>query len=300
MFQTPTTGSCKTLVAIYKTTDMKIIKILLTLTLWLSFQISSGQITLDYSDNNNTYGLGWTFYPVDIDNNETKYFFMDTVNNQFTLYNMNFTPFMSNIQIPGSYNVNYSVMYLSRRLFDCDSSNIEYMYSAPFVPSSTLKILRTNGNVLFSKDSTIALYSIGALGGSNDMRPIRKTSAGTKMFLGKYVPSNTNNNIQNQVYSLCGALPQGYAEIFNPLVSAAKVYPNPTTNEVVFEINIPSNVSKYDLTLYDLNGKTIIKVQDLKSNRHSLDISAFNSGVYFYSLTSDNKPFATGKIVSTK
>ena len=174
----------------------------------------SGQITLDYADPNNTYGLGWSFFPVDIDNNETKYCFLDTVNNKFSLYNMNFTPFMTNIQLPGSFNQNYVVMYISRRLFDCDSSNIEYMYSAPFVLSSTLKILRTNGNVLFTKDSTIALYSIGCLGGSNDMRPIRKTSAGTKMFLGKYVPSNPNNNIQNQVYSLCGTLPIGFAEIF--------------------------------------------------------------------------------------
>lgn len=279
---------------------MKIIRLKITVILCLTLKLVTGQITLDYIDNSNTYWLGTTFYPVDIDNNMTKYLFIDTANNRFNLYNMNFTPFMTNIQLPGSYNLNYKVMYVSRQLFDCDSTTIEYVYSAPHEYSSPFKIFQTNGNLVFSLDSAVGIYLIGILGGSNDIRPIRKTSAGYKMFLGKYVPSNPHNVLQYRVYSLCGELPMGYIESINPLTSSAKVYPNPTNSEITFEVTLPTNISKYNLVIYDTNGKEMIKENNLKSNRHTIDISTFSSGVYFYSLMDNNKPFATGKILSTK
>ncbi len=278
---------------------MKIIKLLLTLTLSLSFQISWGQITLD-NIVSNTYILSGTFYPVELDNNETKYVFVDTTTNKFSLYNMNFTPYLSNIALPGTYNYNYMVMYVSRRLFDCDSTNIEYVYSAPFTPASTFKIFRTNGTLIFSLDSAVGLYSIGALGGSNDIRPIRKTSAGTKMFLGKWNPAWTGSNLKTYVYSLCGQLPEGYTELFNPLISSAKVYPNPTSTQLTFEISLPSNIKKYDLTIYDTSGKEIKKEQSVTTTKHDLDVSNFNNGVYFYSLTNEGKTIYTGKFVMTK
>src|SRR5689334_14495004 len=74
-------------------------------------------------------GFGYDFYPVQISNTETKYVSLDTSSNTFNLYNMDFTPFMLNIAVPEPYyspdsNYLYQVIYVSRSLFDCESTNI--------------------------------------------------------------------------------------------------------------------------------------------------------------------------------
>src|SRR2546423_596911 len=91
---------------------------------------SSAQITLDNTVTSIT-AIGQDFYTVQISSTETKYLFEDTVANSFSLYNMDFTPFMINIAVPEPFdNWTFQVMYVTRSLFDCDTSNIEYVYEA--------------------------------------------------------------------------------------------------------------------------------------------------------------------------
>ena len=266
------------------------------MTLALTIKTVSSQITLD-NIVGSTYQIGWSFFPVQLDANETKYLFRDTTANTFSLYNMNFSPYLLNVALPGAYNYNYQIMYVTRRLFDCDSTNIEYVYSAPLSLTLPFSIYRTSGTLLFKLDSAAGPYCYGCFGGADEVHPIRNTSAGAKMFLMKYDPTYTNT--KTYVYSLCASLPTGYYELSNKLSTEVKVFPNPTNNQLIFEVDIAGNISKYNLTIYDVNGKEIKKESDIKTRRFTLDASNFASGVYFYSLTNDSKTINSGKFIMT-
>ena len=107
--------------------------------------LTSGQITLEHTV------YPWTryeFYPVKISPNETKYVVIDSTSNTFDPLNLDYTTFLSNIQLPASLNT-YQILYVSRTLFDCDSSNIEFIYEAPNDANATFYIQRTDGTILF-------------------------------------------------------------------------------------------------------------------------------------------------------
>src|ERR1051325_10919212 len=107
-------------------------KLILFTMIFLYLISSKAQISLD-TIIKPWNGLGYDFYPVQISSTETKYYFQDTLTNTFSLYNMDFTPFMLNIVVPEPflpYTRAFEVFYISRSLFDCDSSNIEYVYHA--------------------------------------------------------------------------------------------------------------------------------------------------------------------------
>src|SRR5436305_1807307 len=83
------------------------------------------QITLDTTITTRG-GLGYDYYTVQISKTETKYLFEDTLSNTFSLYNMDFTPFLLNISVPEPFGpYTFQVIYVTRTLFDCDSTNIE-------------------------------------------------------------------------------------------------------------------------------------------------------------------------------
>ena len=216
---------------------------------------------------------------------------------------MDFTPFMVNISVPEPFNpfiYNFEVIYVSRALFDCDSSTIEYAYTAIGSGSSGANkpfyIMRTDGTQLFKLDSAVAPYCFGCLNGSQDFRPIRNTSAGSKLFL--YYPSNTNNL---HIYSLCGALYQSVFDFNNIDKSFVKLFPNPTSGSLSFQINLPDNLNEYELVVLDNNANEIIREKIyFGKNKKDLDVSNFNDGVYFYSICTKNKVYQSGKFVITK
>jgi len=106
------------------------LKTLLIPILLFAFQPIKAQITLDAIVE--PLGIGYDFYTVQISENETKYFQADTSTNTFDLYNMDFSPFLTDIEVPEPFNITSAApmqaLYISRTLFDCDSTNIEYAY----------------------------------------------------------------------------------------------------------------------------------------------------------------------------
>ncbi len=152
------------------------------------------QITLDYSNDTLAFG-GSGFLCIDIGENESKYISINRNTNSFSLYNMDMSPFMTDIMIPVTDSIKdgFVVMYVTRTLFDCDSSNIEYVYSDPVTLYQPFRILRTDGTLLLYVDSARGPYGFGGgTGGSITVRPIKKTSDGTKLFLDKIIPGGGN------------------------------------------------------------------------------------------------------------
>jgi hypothetical protein len=62
-----------------------------------------------------------------------------------------------------------------------------------------------------------------------------------------------------------------------------RVYPNPTTDVINFEIN-GSGFSDVKLEIYDMLGHSILELTPA-SNVTSVDLSAFGKGIYYYSVT---------------
>lgn len=81
----------------------------------------------------------------------------------------------------------------------------------------------------------------------------------------------------------------------NKLTNNIRVYPNPATNQVTF--NITAAIGQFNVELYDLQGKLVLN--RLVSNNNPVSIESLNDGLYIYRL-SENQNFYTGKIMVKK
>ncbi|GIV35574.1 MAG: hypothetical protein KatS3mg031_3109 [Chitinophagales bacterium] len=279
-------------------TNLGNILLIITIMMLFSVQLKS-QITLDFENDTIVFSPS-EFYCIDIGENESKYIHFNVLANSFSLYNLDMRPFLMNVALPNgdSLKNGFVVMYVTRTLFDCDSTNIEYAYSKP-VGSNVFpfRIIRTDGTVLLQIDSARGPYHFGgASGGSLIIRPIKKTSEGTKLFLDKLNPSGRGV----QVYSLCGELPTDYIELTQEN-SYVKLFPNPADMKINFEVVAPNNFDEFKLVIYESNGTELKRNYISSMNKNFiLDVSNFNSGAYFYSLISREKVYQRGKFIITK
>ncbi len=259
-----------------------------------------GQITLD-TTLMPLNGWGFDMYPVQISATESKYLFSDSVNNTFSLYNMDFTPFLLNIAVPEPFATwTFQVLYVTRTLFDCDSTNIEFVYEATLggTGNNPFYIMRTDGTQLFKRDSAYGAYCLGGCLGLTDiLRPIRNTSSGAKLFL--HIPGG--NGQLTSIYSLCGTLHVDGFDFSEVNQSVVKLFPNPTTGSLTFQISAPDNVNEYELVIVDNNAKELRREKiNLRNDKYVIDVSNFSSGIYYYSLCTKNKAYQSGKFVLNK
>jgi hypothetical protein len=240
------------------------------------------------------------FKTVQISPTETKWFFNDTVNNTFSLYNMDYSPFLTNIAVPVPFNSasgfdHFSVLYITRSLFDCDTSNIEFIYEAPH-NIKPLWVMRTDGTILLQVDSANLPYCFGCRGGTEDILPIVNTSAGSKLFIQK-TGLGWNKVF---VYSLCGSLSTEILDFTSTQSeSFVKVFPNPSSSSLTFQINPPDNINEIELVIIDDNAKEVSREKIKGESTYKIEISNFHNGTYFYSLCTKNKSYQNGKFILT-
>jgi predicted small secreted protein len=65
-----------------------------------------------------------------------------------------------------------------------------------------------------------------------------------------------------------------------------KIYPNPTANELNFDLNSVSDILK--IKIYNTLGSQIISEKIISENNKNLDVSLLDSGVYFIELQDQN------------
>ena len=266
----------------------------------IAFAINTkAQITLQFTLD--SVAINNQFYCTDLGNNDFKYVLVDTFINGFHLYNMNMTPYLT-VNIPTTYGKiasGYLPIYITKTLFDCDSTNIEYVYEDQLNALKTpFYVFRTDGTQLLKVDSANGPYCFGSYGGSHDVRPIQKTSDGAKLFL-QYHNQQYNSGIK--IYALCGTLPTTNVYDFSTQKSYMKVYPNPTNMEINFQITPPNNQEEFQLVIIDGNAKEQRREKITSaSNKYSLDVSNLESGVYYYTLCTKSKVYQTGKFILTK
>lgn len=277
-------------------------QLLLIASAWMLHIASmNAQITLDTTISY-TLGIGYSFKLVNISNTETKWYFADTLSNSFSLYNMDFTPFLTGITVPESFALttsNMQVLYITRTLFDCDSSNIEYAYYSPANSTKPFRVVRTDGTILFQVDSANAPYAYGTvLGGTDVIRPIVNTSDGAKLFLQS---GSTLSPSKISVYSLCDSLRTDVFDLEGFDHSFVQVFPNPASHLLTFRINLPDNMNQYRLLIMDNVGR-IVKQEEINRqvSEYLLDLSYLSNGSYQYLLLANAKTYQTGQFMLTK
>jgi len=249
---------------------------------------TSAQVTLEQSYFTNQK----RFYLTDIGNNNYKYVITEVTG--VTLYNLDHTLYFSFVPVlpvwqPPYY---YEPIYITKSLFDCDSTTFEYALTSGGYPNGGFYIYRTDNTLLFGKDSVTGPYCWGCGTGSIIIKPIESTPVGTKLYL--------FNNDSTWVYSLCGELPLVIDE-HSMMASYVKVFPNPANGMINFEINPPNNQEKFILTIYNSSFQ-VVKEINVNSKNYQLDLNSepLSSGTYLFDLRTDNKVFQTGKFVFTK
>ena len=248
------------------------------------FNISFGQFTYEHTFTIPNPG-GISVYLTDIGNNNYKWVATNYSTDQFSLYNLDYTPYMLNVSIAvPTYGGAYQIGYITSTLFDCDSINLEYAIMPQF------SVYRTDGTLLFSKDSVTTLWGYGAVMGSIEVHGVENTPAGAKLNL-------MNNHFKQYVYGLCGMLPEGIDKI-NQSNTYIQEFPNPASHQINFNIISPNNYETFVLTIFDSSFRPVktTSISGIKT-QINLDMESLSSGTYFYSLQSKNKVFQTGKFI---
>lgn len=262
--------------------------------LWvLGVTNSKAQITLEH-----TYDYYRKFFFVtDIGNNEYKYVIQDSLG--FSLYNLDHSLYL-NVVSPIPLNQSpsyYEIAYITKSLFDCDSTNIEYVITAP-THMGNFYVFRTDGTLLFERDSVKGPYCFGCATGSIWQQPIFNTSNGAKLLLFSNLPDSQGGYADSiSVYSLCGTAPTFIRDVSSN-ESFVKLFPNPTYGMLNFEIMPPNNQEKFKLAIYD-SELQLIEEADINGKRFQFDLNkrSLSSGMYFYDLRTENKIFQTGKFI---
>ena len=269
-----------------------------------NYTFCNAQITYEHSYFTTPATLGQEFFLTNLGNEDYKYVIYDYDSARFSLYNIDHTPYLLNIQIPivsnPSTNTYYRLGYITKDLFDCDSTNIEYamMLSTPRPNEHpNFAVYRTDGTVLFSKDSVGTVFCIGCGSGSWEMHPIMSTSAGTKLYLFYGVGGSGN---EYMIFSLCGQLPEALNEI-SQTDFYVTVYPVPSSHEVNFKVNCPSSTAEYDLTIFNSSLQLVktYKINGDQTQINAIDAS-LSSGTYFFTFQNKTKIYQTGKFIISK
>lgn len=84
--------------------------------------------------------------------------------------------------------------------------------------------------------------------------------------------------------------------ILESLSVECNVYPNPATENIIFELNTTQEYQNMKLHLSDINGK-VIEIIDINSNKTVINTEKWSSGVYFYGFYIDNTLLKSDKFV---
>ncbi|MDO8928716.1 MAG: T9SS type A sorting domain-containing protein [Bacteroidota bacterium] len=259
--------------------------VLTSLIVFFAF-IGFSQITLQ-----KTYNYSTTV--VKLETLGYKYYLMDVPNSQVRIYNIDHSLFKTiNCSVPTGYYL-AEIKYVSENLFNSDSQ-IELAYTYyKYVATSTsyyymygAKVINESGNVLQPIDDAQYLY-------------VNKTGDSEyKLFAYCFDYSVFPEKVWTNIYSLPGF----------PVISASisdkqqdillKAWPNPASEIIRLEYELPSNVKSASLNVYDPSGR---KVKNFAIDSHSdhiaMNVNDLSAGTYLYNIEYNNLRTSAKKIV---
>ena len=255
---------------------------------------SEAQITLEHTYPNTGNGNFLMF--TQLDATTYKYIDFEPQSSQFTIYNLNHSLYL-NVNIPITFvsgSAQYQIAFVTKSLFDCDTSSIEYALSflgdgSPFTYPKKFYVFRTNGTQLANIDSCCFMnYSNGWQYGPLYNEPIVNTPTGTKIILRCLDGSS-------RIYSVCGSLPcqdcssfttTGIATYTNhPKEGSITNYPNPSSGQTTIEYELPQGATIADLVFYDMAGREVKRYKVSNAFKDILiSTDELAAGTYYYQL----------------
>ncbi len=266
---------------------MKRIPFILALLMTLAIQ-SQGQITLEH-----TY-TGVSAAYINLPVAGYKYYVMDVANSQCRLYNNDHSLWKTiTLSIPANYYL-YDIQYVSENLFNTDNS-IELLYVS-YNYNTTLAYY-TYDTRIANESGTVLLSMPG--GGYSYIYPAQ---TGSKLFVWVYNYAVSPGTVNTLVYSIPGQAASAVTDYpIENQVTLSKAFPNPTTNTVTIPYNLPENVNKAELKLFDVSGKLVKSfIIDRTFNNIVLQTSDLPAGMYLYRIEADGFKSETYKLSVSK
>ncbi len=203
---------------------------------------------------------------------------------------------------PPQWGWKHNIYYLSRTLFDCDSTTIEYLVEMAYNRlgggfDRIVQIRQFGGGKLFERDS-VFFNGTNPLIHEYNNNLIYNTSTGTKMIL-----FDDNASYDATIYNLCGNLPKpdktgepsGYDEPEVDRVSGGlqsgdlSIFPNPSNDYVNITFELLDNSEEGSLAVFDIQGRLIKSFRvDNRFGQIRMDVQDLPAGEYFYILRDNN------------
>lgn len=205
-----------------------------------------------------------------LSDNEPAIMIYDAGDELLELYNTDLT-LISSIDIPVEYvgSGQYNLYHPSRTLFDCDSTNIEYLisYGSMDLSEAFVKIIREDGTVIFDLPEHIfADESTVSTNPSLYSSMVEDDEGVVFAFLNEGIPGLGPTSL----YRSCGSIPGcqlpcngngisvGESEFSNP-PNDFLLYPNPGNNQFAIEYELSEAYSKANLSLVGMNGQIVLE-----------------------------------------
>lgn len=231
----------------------------------------------------------------------------------FTLYNTDNSIYRTinfpDVELGGT----QIISYITRTLFDCDSTNIEYMiydYTIGDNPGEgiySVTIAREDETILLHLDG-FSFVEESSESTAGYTRNIQDTPDGAILTL--------TNGLYNHIdprryYRLCGHLPRprlgsgtitGIGEQPDGYeYQGVTLYPNPASSEIRIDYELPENFTSAELRVFDMNGQLIKTLQVGAHFDHiNLNVSSFQSGTYLINLLLENGEVINEKFIKLK
>jgi hypothetical protein len=222
-----------------------------------------------------------------------KYYLMDVPNSQCRIYNMDHSIFKTiNCAVPGGYYLS-DIKYISESLFNSDSKiELAYTYYQYVETTSSYyynygsKIINENGSNILTVDGAQYLYAI-------------KTGETSYQFFAYcFDYSVYPEKVWTNIYSLPGTLVATTNFLGGQSAVSMNVYPNPATDIIKLDYELPTNVKSANLNVVDASGRAVKNYQiDRHSDYLALSIGELSSGVYHYYIEYDNMHTLLKKLV---
>ncbi|MCX6353234.1 MAG: T9SS type A sorting domain-containing protein [Bacteroidetes bacterium] len=283
-----------------------------------SFNAAFGQITLEHKYESKRTEKGLTLPKIVFLDNKTQNYFT-YVQTSTGLYDSVFFYHLNHtLNISGSFPKNpngikakksfvQGFSYFSKSLFDCDSTNLEFLVQFVYYDSigtsvNSVQVFRTDASIIFAKDS---MFCDAYLANPIYPKSVVNTNKGTKLLLFKANNLGIGSNF-TYVYSLCGTLPTGYnSPMHNPADdnngTLYDAYPNPSKEYTHIDYKLPNGVNTGEIIFCDMQGKTI-KTMKVGSAFNDVLISTDDlpAGQYLYYLKTNGSVTGAKKLVTVK
>lgn len=222
-----------------------------------------------------------------------KYYLMDVPNSQCRIYNMDHSLFKTiNCTVPGGYYL-ADIKFVSEKLFNPDSQ-IELAYTYYQYVATTTSYYYKYGAKIVNESGTV----LQTIDGAEYLYVVKTGDAENKLLAYCYDFSVSPEKVWTNIYNLPGIYTSATVLAQNTDEVLINAYPNPATDIIRLDYELPVSVKSASMSLIDNNGRTVKNYQiDGHSDHIALNVNDLPSGVYHYFVEYGNQRSSSKKIV---